>query len=106
MRAVKRLVVLVPAQTLHLVRYHKTGAPSANGRARILPASGESPRSGAEGSEPEPSPSRITWANLLRRVFAIDVLQCPSSSGRMQIIATVTDLHATKMTLMCIGLPT
>ena len=52
-----------------------------------------------------PRGARIAWAALVGRGFAVDVLQCPRRGGRMQIIATVTDLEAAKRILTCIGLP-
>jgi hypothetical protein len=41
---------------------------------------------------------RLPWADLLRRVFADDVLQCPCG-GRRSVIAVVTD-PATARTLL------
>jgi hypothetical protein len=41
---------------------------------------------------PRPAPPRRwRWAELLRRVFAVDVLACPSCGGRMRVIATIDD---------------
>jgi hypothetical protein len=34
---------------------------------------------------------RLTWAELLKRVFAIDVLECPSCGGRRELIALISD---------------
>ncbi|MBM3290392.1 MAG: hypothetical protein FJY92_09595 [Candidatus Hydrogenedentes bacterium] len=39
-----------------------------------------------------PSPSRIAWARLLARVFAIDVEQCQRCGGPMRVVAAVTDV--------------
>jgi hypothetical protein len=33
--------------------------------------------------------SRMSWARLMRRVFAVDVLECPRCASRMQTIAFV-----------------
>ena len=30
---------------------------------------------------------RHAWADLLRRVFAVEVLECPDCGGRMRILA-------------------
>lgn len=35
--------------------------------------------------------SRSTWAELLRRVFALDVLTCPHCGGPRRLIAQLTD---------------
>jgi len=48
--------------------------------------------------------SYIPWSELLRRVFAEDVLSCARCGGRMKIIATVTDPEAVERILTCIGL--
>ncbi len=33
--------------------------------------------------------SRIDWASLLKRVFDVDALECPSCSQRMRFVETV-----------------
>src|SRR6266436_6333783 len=43
---------------------------------------------------PEPARRGCTyrpWAELLRRTFALDVLECPKCKGRMKLVAMVTD---------------
>jgi len=34
---------------------------------------------------------RLRWADLLRRVFAVDVLTCPDCGGARRLIAMITD---------------
>src|SRR4029453_15876789 len=36
-------------------------------------------------------PPYVAWADLLRRVFALDVLACPSCGGRLRLLATIGD---------------
>ena len=48
---------------------------------------------------------RLSWAQLLQRVFAIDVLVCPKCSGPMRILATIHPPDATRAILTCLGLP-
>jgi hypothetical protein len=64
-------------------------------------------------AQPLPSPipvrprrTRLPWADLLRSVFAIDVLQCPRCPGRMTVIAVVTDPGPVQAILAHLGLPT
>lgn len=41
---------------------------------------------------PSPAPPRHRrWAELLQRVFALDVLACPNCGGRMRVISTIDD---------------
>jgi len=47
---------------------------------------------------------RVPWAELLRRVFATDVLQC-SCGGRRSVLAVVVDPTVARTVLTAIGLP-
>ena len=38
-----------------------------------------------------PRLGRLPWAVLLKRVFLVDVLECPKCKGRMKILAAVTE---------------
>jgi hypothetical protein len=40
------------------------------------------------------TPGAWTWAALMRRVFALDVLAGPRGGGRLRVIATVQDPRA------------
>ena len=42
---------------------------------------------------------------LMKRVFARDVLSCPRCSGRLRIVATITQPEAIRAILECVGLP-
>jgi hypothetical protein len=70
-----------------------TGAPS--GPEDPLPASGE----------PTLRPRRLGWAELLRRVFAVDVLECPRCGGRMRLLAAIQPPNVTAAILDCLDLP-
>ncbi len=48
---------------------------------------------------------RYEWAELMRRVFAVDVLECPRCSGPMRILAAIHPPTATRDILECLGLP-
>jgi hypothetical protein len=56
-------------------------------------------------AEDRARPRRLAWADLLRRVFAIDVLRCPGCGGRLRILAAIHPPEATKALLACLGLP-
>ena len=56
--------------------------------------------SGLEGPVPASEeavlrPRRLAWAELLRRVFAVDVLECPHCGGRMRLLAAIQPPEAT-----------
>ena len=66
-------------------------------------------------SEPKPAavlqPSaaqhgrNYSWADLMKRVWALDVLECPRCQGRMRIVAAIHPPDATRKILNCLGLP-
>jgi uncharacterized protein YbaR (Trm112 family) len=49
---------------------------------------------------------RIPWSELLKKVFAIDVLACPVCNGRMKIIAYIASASVARRILAHLGLPT
>ncbi len=115
----ERLVPLIPAPHAHLVRYHGVLAPCAGWRDRIVPetlpsrkaarlaccsGSGATKEEGV-GAAPVPDKRRYAWADLLRRVFEFEVLDCPECGGRLRIIAAIHAPEATRAILECLGLP-
>jgi hypothetical protein len=46
------------------------------------------------------------WAELLKRTFDIDVLECPKSHGRMKLLAMITDGASVERYLTKLGEPT
>ncbi len=48
---------------------------------------------------------RVPWAELLRKVFSLDVLACPRCGGRMELIAFIAEAGIAKRILDHIGLP-
>ena len=84
----------MPRPRFHLIRFHGALAPNAKLRAEIVPR--EPINTGgpcndhahtAHGS----TPTRISWARLLKRVFEIDIEHCPHCGGRLKIIAAIED---------------
>jgi hypothetical protein len=54
---------------------------------------------------PKPRP-RFPWADLLRRVYLLDVLTCPNCKGGRRLLAFITDPAAISKILAHLGLPT
>jgi hypothetical protein len=50
-------------------------------------------------------PRNYSWAELMRRVFSIDVLVCPRCGGRMRILCAIHPPEAIHKILECLGLP-
>ena len=125
---IERLAALIPPPRRNLLRYHGILAPNAAWRSSsVVPRSGTSsdraappppgtgsgpwtlpaqlpprPRRGA----PRTGPRWLRWAELLRRVFRIDVLECPKCHGRREVIGFVVDPESIHAILSHLGLPT
>ncbi len=50
--------------------------------------------------------TRLPWAELLRRVFREDVLECNRCGGRRVVLAFLSERRAVKAVLQHLGLPT
>lgn len=85
-----RLVGLVPPPRQHQVRYFGVFSNHHALRPQIRIAPG-SPTAAEPTQVPLSDPTRIGWAELLARVFAIDVTFCRRCGGALRIVAAVTD---------------
>jgi len=90
----RRLCGIIPPPRRHLVRYSGVFGPAARARRKLralVPVSEDvEPARCAATATRSPRSGRLPWADLLRRVFADEVLQCPCG-GRRSVIAVVTD---------------
>lgn len=48
---------------------------------------------------------RYSWAELLKRVFLVDVLTCPRCGGERKVLAAIHDPAAIRKVLEALGLP-
>jgi hypothetical protein len=99
-----KLAALVPPPRLNLIRYHGILAPSARDRARIVPGGEDEPEAPSDSTH-QVCPHRLSWCQLLARVFSIDVTECPDCGGQMKIIAALTDRASIRSYLEGVGLP-
>ncbi len=122
---VARLAALVPPPRFNLVRYHGILAPSAALRPLIVPESepcrppdpthhagcpmknkNSAPDAEDAKKKPQCRPRNYTWAELMKRVWSLDVLQCDRCGGRMRIVCDNHPPGAVRSILVCLGLPT
>ena len=64
------------------------------------------PPLGPTAPAPAAPRERVPWAELLRRRFATDLLQCPRCHGRMRVLALITDRPVVAQILEHLGLST
>jgi len=89
-----RLVATIPPPRVHTVRYSGVLASASKLRPFIVPAAAAA--AGAEGAEPEAlkGGSRCgwrPWAELMKRVFKVDVERCSRCGAPMKLRALVTE---------------
>ena len=101
-----RLAASVPAPRLHTVRYAGVLASASKVRARLAPKPAVAPKPTADVPESPRRGAYRPWAELLKRTFGFDVLTCPCCSGRMKLLALVTEPQSIARYLRGIGEPT
>jgi hypothetical protein len=121
---VARLAALTPAPHCHLTRFHGVLAPAAAWRSFIVPRprgntenpvenslswspGSVEPRGNAEPLEAVPVLSggrNYSWAELMKRVFRIDVLKCENCGGPMKMIAVIDEPELIGKILESVGL--
>src|SRR5690554_2160787 len=88
---IARLAALVPKPRAHQIRYHGVFAPASPDRARVVPRT----RAAVAGECGEASVTdrqralALTWAQRLKRVFAIEIETCRRCGGRLRVIASI-----------------
>ena len=97
----ERLAALVPPPRRPLVADHGVLAPRVRWRSALVPKPAPDDASADAGSR---SLGRWTWARLLRRVFAIQILVCERCGGPRRILGAVTEPHAVRRVLTALGL--
>jgi hypothetical protein len=82
---IARLAALFPRPRLNLARFHGIFAPNFKHRARIVPRHA---RGRVDADKPL---APMSWAQRLKRVFAIDIETCPECGGKLRVIACTRD---------------
>lgn len=94
---IERLAALVPPPRVHLQTYHGVLAPSASwrdevvgGREETTDGVGRAPRANKRVASSRP-PHRTLWAELMRRVFGLDVLRCEVCGSRRRLVSLIME---------------
>jgi hypothetical protein len=82
----------IPRPRQHQLRYYGAYAPRARGaRRQRLAAADPAPAPLPRADAPAARARRLSWAQLLRRVLAVEPLACPTCPARLRIIGFLTD---------------
>ena len=102
---IEKLVALIPPSFFHMQRYYGILSSHSKDRGYIVPQNTNdealNETQDAENivskTKPNPVPKRkyIPWADLLKRVFKIDILECPNCQSRMKVVGMYT--HGAEM---------
>jgi len=101
-----RLATSVPPPRFHTVKYAGVLASASPWRSRLAPQSPEVAEVADAGDKPVKPAHAGTyrpWAELLARTFAVDVLACPKSQGRMKLLGLVKNRAIISRTLATVG---
>jgi hypothetical protein len=91
---IAKLAALVPPPRANLIRYFGVFAPASPLRRDIVPKPirQENPKQGG-GDKPVNEKQRhyIPWAQLLKRVFRIDVEKCSRCGAKVKVVAVINE---------------
>jgi putative transposase len=96
----ERLAAMTPRPETNLLICHGLLAARASGRARVVAYGRVAPEPTALRPALAAAPENVkaksgshswSWAALMHRAFALDVLACPQCGGRLRLIATLQD---------------
>ena len=81
-----RLAALVPRPRVNLTRFNGVFSPNSKLRKDVVPQ-----KPVEEQENHKPKAYSMTWAQRLKRVFAIDIEKCEKCGGPVRIIASIED---------------
>ncbi len=108
MEFMQRLAALVPRPRLHLIRFHGVLAPGAKLRKAVVPipptVSAPAHANDCDHTRARSAKGRMRWAQLLERVFDIDIAHCPHCGRQLKLIAAIEEPAAIARILTHLGL--
>ena len=87
----------VPEPRRHLTHYYGAYSNASRGRRRreleTDPEAGKPPEQGARQAPALPDERRLRrrWSQLIKRVYEVDPLVCPSCGAEMRVVAFILD---------------
>ena len=98
-----RVIMHIPEPRRHMVRYYGSYSNVSRGKRRLRgeaagsacpSGEGQAPSGRAKKDQgPDTRALRRSWAQLIKRIYEIDPLVCPSCGGEMKVVAFIID-HA------------
>jgi hypothetical protein len=102
---IRRIAHLIPRPRQHEITYCGLFAANAKDRAKIVRVPTHRKRSKSHPAHDAAAPaSTLSWAELLKRTFACDLLRCSRCGERARVIATITERAVIEKILAHLGL--
>jgi hypothetical protein len=103
---IARLAALVPPPKRHLTRYFGVLSSHATSRSKVIPAPAQpTPVTTPAGQDKPKNTSRyISWSELLRRTFEIEIL-CTKCKSQLRLIALIKSEDIAQKILTAMHLP-
>lgn len=88
---IEKLIALIPQPRIHQTRFHGVLAPNAKMRSLVVPKPKQQSKScDPKDDSPISKNRRFSWAQLLKRVFKVDLENCPCG-GKLRFMAAIMD---------------
>ena len=101
---ISKVIALLPAPGTNLVRFHGQFAPGARWRPVITAVAATKRRQAPAPRDEEQRQRRMSWALLLKRSFAVEVLVCPHCGGTRKLLAVLEHKPTVRKILEHLGL--
>lgn len=99
-----RVLDHLPDPSQQLLRYWGWYSNAARGRReRHSGEASATPRASTDPADGESRQRRLTWSQLIRKVYEIDPLLCPYCGATMRIVAFLIDLASLRRILAHLG---
>src|ERR1022692_1989678 len=92
-----KLTALIPRPRTNVIRFHGVYTPNAKLRSKVVPPDENAEHDCGHG---------LLWAELLARIFQLDVFRCQRCDSRMQRIAWILNPDSIRKILTSVGLAT
>jgi hypothetical protein len=104
---IEKLVALIPPPRIHLTRFHGVLAPNHRLRPLVVPAPpiASTTPNAEDDTSGSRDPRRLSWSELLKRVFQFDITSCPDCGGALKFITAIMERSVAEKILTHLGLP-
>lgn len=94
---------MIPLPGRNLLRYNGQFAPQGRWRDQVVIRPRKRKKAGCPAG-PEEQRKKMRWAELLKRAFLFDILECHRCQGRRELIAVIKDSDTVTRILDHVGI--